>query len=276
MRCDEKSKTPERPSLVMVHNPKSNSSYEPFEIRDQFNIVKDNKTGEFYKQKGYEESYREMYIRVMEDHPGLDTNEDGRPLVKSDGDFVYIRFHEGARDMFHQFEIGQITLDQLLFMFSIVCHIHKNGFIHSDLKLENFIIFKDEEQKDVIKLIDFEGCQFCSGEINQLLLVTEGYIAPEVLYKKKSFNGFKTDVYSMGIILYICIATPMYQFNSPEEFYTYLEDFKNSDAKCNTIYSADVINKLLELIQNMTLCDPQKRYTMDTAYQELNKIITMM
>ncbi|EOA19051.1 hypothetical protein CARUB_v10007712mg [Capsella rubella] len=56
-----------------------------------------------------------------------------------------------------------------------LCHIHKNGFSHCDLKLENVLVFGDGD----VKISDFGLAKRRSGEVGVEIRGTPLYMAPE-------------------------------------------------------------------------------------------------
>jgi len=86
-------------------------------------------------------------------------------------------------------------------MVCAVKHIHHLNIIHCDLKLDNIVITKTKD----IKLIDFDLSVISVNDyMSDQVFGTLNYIAPEsydlCVYSKKS------DVWSMGIILYVLIT----------------------------------------------------------------------
>lgn len=74
------------------------------------------------------------------------------------------------------------------------------GVVHRDLKLENILIDKDL----TFKLIDF-GLSTSDNIHDAVGIVgSPSYIAPEVL-KKKSYDGTKVDLFSLGVMLFVIV-----------------------------------------------------------------------
>lgn len=97
--------------------------------------------------------------------------------------------------------IGEELAQKLFTMMAEgVRHIHLNGIVHRDLKCENILV----DQNDVIKITDFGFSTQYIPNKTSLLKTSCGsyaYTAPEVI-KMKPYDGTKTDVWSLGIILF--------------------------------------------------------------------------
>lgn len=88
-------------------------------------------------------------------------------------------------------------------IFSAVHYCHQSGFVHGDIKLDNFLL-ASSSQELILKLIDFGTCQrFESGVPLVKKQGSPSYIAPEVL--KRSYNQ-KCDIWSSGVILYMLLS----------------------------------------------------------------------
>ena len=100
-------------------------------------------------------------------------------------------------------------------------YIHKQGFAHRDLKPENLLLTKEK----ILKIIDFGLCHDFDGEN---FLTTKcgspSYAAPEIL-KGYPYDGFKTDIWCCGIILYamLCGYLPFDGDNNQEIFQSIVE-----------------------------------------------------
>lgn len=75
-------------------------------------------------------------------------------------------------------------------------YIHNKGICHRDLKLENLLFDKDFN----LKIADFGFAKEDSGKLLSRL-GTEGYMAPEIGYKK--YSGEKVDIFSAGVLLFL-------------------------------------------------------------------------
>ncbi len=90
-------------------------------------------------------------------------------------------------------------------MCEVVSYCHSRGVVHHDLKLENFLV--TEFQPPSIKLINFGHSCFFKGDklLSYFRGTMEQYAAPEIL-AGSSYDGFKTDAYALGVILYVMLT----------------------------------------------------------------------
>ena len=80
----------------------------------------------------------------------------------------------------------------------IVDFVHMMGYVHGDLKLENFLSRTGSDGLD-LKLIDLEFLQTADRPPRHKIFGTPGHIAPEII--KNDIILAKSDIYSLGISL---------------------------------------------------------------------------
>ena len=79
---------------------------------------------------------------------------------------------------------------------------HKKSIIHRDIKLDNVLLDDD----DVCKLCDFGVSRSLSPhKVIQEQCGTPAYLAPEIV-KDEGYSGFKADVWSLGVLLYVLVT----------------------------------------------------------------------
>ena len=84
-------------------------------------------------------------------------------------------------------------------------YIHKLGIMHRDMKLENILVYKKEEDGLYrVKLCDFGTSHlFKDGQKEKNITGSSYYMAPEVL--KQKYN-FKCDLWSCGVLMYVLLT----------------------------------------------------------------------
>ena len=132
-------------------------------------------------------------------------------------------------------------------LFSVVNYCHKMKIIHRDLKPENILVNKNENGFVKIKICDF-GTSLCfkRGEIQDKIVGSIYYIAPEVL--KKKYNS-KCDLWSCGVIMYILLTSvPPFGGTNNQVIIKKILDGKYDKTKLSKRCKAciDLIDKLLE------------------------------
>ncbi|EIE85622.1 hypothetical protein RO3G_10332 [Rhizopus delemar RA 99-880] len=106
-----------------------------------------------------------------------------------------------------QQKVNEVTIKSLfLQLVNAVRWLHEHHIVHRDLKLENILIHKQNEQV-TLKITDFGLARVVDPEAP--LLTTrcgsEEYAAPEIV-QGKEYDGRKTDTWALGIILYALLV----------------------------------------------------------------------
>ncbi|TFG40845.1 MAG: serine/threonine protein kinase [Syntrophobacterales bacterium] len=107
-------------------------------------------------------------------------------------------------------------------LFRQVCeavqHAHQKGILHRDLKPSNILV-SEENGKPLPKIIDFGVAKSLEGRLTEqtlatlqeMLIGTPMYMSPEQLSQETSDIDTRSDIYSLGVILYELVAgtTPL-------------------------------------------------------------------
>lgn len=105
-------------------------------------------------------------------------------------------------------ERGRIPLDETVEILSQVCDglhtAHEQGIVHRDMKPDNILVIREAEQ-EWVKIIDFGLATESVKDQTRLtdtgsVIGTMPYMAPEQF--DKADVGPRTDVYSVGVVLY--------------------------------------------------------------------------
>jgi len=107
----------------------------------------------------------------------------------------------------------RLTLKERLELFMQVCdgvqHAHQKAIIHRDLKPSNVLV-EEVDNKPVPKIIDFGLAKAMGQRLTEMTMFTEAgatlgtpdYMSPEQADRNERNIDTRTDVYSLGVILY--------------------------------------------------------------------------
>ena len=130
-------------------------------------------------------------------------------------------------------------------------NIHRYGIVHRDLKPDNLLISKG----NILKIIDFSLS--CCYNKNTLLSTRCGstcYASPELISGKK-YDGFMTDIWSTGVILYfmLCGFLP---FDDEDDIRIYKKILE-----CKVKFPDNFGDDAIDLIKKILVNKPEKRIT---------------
>lgn len=133
-----------------------------------------------------------------------------------------------------------------------VRYLHGQRVCHRDLKLENIII----DDRNNVKIIDFGfSVQQTDDAKLKVFCGTPSYMAPEII-QKKEYNGYATDIWSLGIILFVMLAG-MFPFNGATE-----KELYGKICRGGLFHMPETIPfEARRLIQQLLHFDPHKRLT---------------
>jgi serine/threonine protein kinase len=164
-----------------------------------------------------------------------------------------------TRDILHQ--MGE----------ALMC-VHDRGFIHMDLKPENYLLHDDGR----VKLTDFAiATEPITGwrrylPVRRRIAGTRPYIAPETLRRRAP--DFRTDIYSFGATLYE-ILTKRPPFISIDRDELLAMHLRQKPAYLTT-YNRNLTDDINELVLLMLEKDPNRRpQTMHDVMARLDRIV---
>ena len=142
-------------------------------------------------------------------------------------------------------EIKEI-LNQLNNCFKIM---NKENIIHRDLKPKNILISLKRIDKCLIKLSDYGSSKFLN-QSNSNSIGKNGTLltmAPEVLKDEKELINSKSDIWSLGIIIYYLLFKE-YPYNGNGEYKILQDIYSNKKLKkCNNEELNDLLNNMLKI-----------------------------
>lgn len=203
---------------------------------------------------------REIELLQIIDHPHLvkyvDVVEDERNLgivmeyIPGGELFQYVSDRQRLSE-----RETRIVMMQLI---EAVEYLHSMNIVHRDLKLENIIV--DARHSSLfVKLIDFGLAREFKEPSLRTRCGSEEYAAPEII-KGDAYDGRKSDIWSLGIILYACLFGTL-PFNPdpnrPKALY---------DKICNVnfrIIPGIVSSEARDLITRILVSDPEHRISLN-------------
>ncbi|MDY6934553.1 MAG: AAA family ATPase [Spirochaetota bacterium] len=138
--------------------------------------------------------------------------------------------------------------------------VHHSGLIHKDIKPINILINKNTRR---IKLIDWGISSILINEIediynSEVLRDTLPYISPEQTGRMNRFMDYRTDFYSLGVVLYEMLIKrlPFFSFNPIELFHSHIA--KNPQPPVE--YNPEVPEAISQIIMKMLSKNAEDRY----------------
>ena len=136
-------------------------------------------------------------------------------------------------------------------------HLHEKGWIHRDIKPDNFLVSDDNE----VKLIDFNLARKPAGALGKLFGLkskvqgTHSYMSPEQIRGQQLDT--RTDVYSFGCMLHEFFSgKPPFTANSPNEL---LQRHLTSRPPDLTVIDKNINPDFARYVQSMMAKEPSAR-----------------
>jgi len=153
--------------------------------------------------------------------------------------------------------IGRLSEEQFLEIVkqisSVLLYLHGSCFVYFDLKFENIFI-NEVDDKLLIKFIDFGFTRRVGkGIILENAVGSIQYIAPEII--KKETADYRSDLYSLGILLYKLIYSK-FPFTGTSE----LDIVKEHLEQYFEFYPSGYSLNILEAVRKLISKNPSERF----------------
>ncbi len=200
-------------------------------------ILGEGGMGVVYLAEQYEPIRREVALKVIK--PGMDTRQviarfeaERQALALMDHPHVARVFDAGTTEAGRPYfvmehvrgapitdhcDAHRLIIEERLRLFLHVCeaiqHAHQKGIIHRDLKPSNILVTRQDDEA-LPKVIDFGVARALSQPLTERTLYTEQgqlvgtpeYMSPEQADLNNQDLDTRTDVYSLGVLLYELLA----------------------------------------------------------------------
>lgn len=128
-------------------------------------------------------------------------------IVTENTVWMVLEYCSGNELYEHLIQMGRISQKETIRLFAQVCsavyYTHSMRCVHRDLKLENILL----DCNGNAKLTDFGFARDCSTKtLLETICGTTAYMAPELIENKPHYDGYKIDVWALGIMLYTMLA----------------------------------------------------------------------
>ena len=138
-----------------------------------------------------------------------------------------------------------------------LAHLHEKGWIHRDIKPDNFLLRDD----NVVKLIDFNLARKPAGGLSKLfggktkVQGTHSYMSPEQI-RGQSLD-VRADIYSFGCMVHEFFSgKPPFTANSPNEL---LQRHLSTKPQPLTVFDKNITPEFAAYVQRMMAKDPKDR-----------------
>jgi serine/threonine-protein kinase len=158
----------------------------------------------FRREAQIASSLGEEHIAEVHD---FNHTEEGKP-------YMVLEFLEGEDLGARIARVGRLSVEQTVSVVEQACSAmaaaHAKDIVHRDLKPANIFLCKRQDRDDFVKILDFGISKVLTSSTaatrTGLLIGTPNYMAPEQAEGRQADIGPRTDIFSLGVILYECLT----------------------------------------------------------------------
>ena len=148
-------------------------------------------------------------------------------------------------------------------------HENEPSYIHLDIKPANILVVPIDEKDYIIQMFDFDSVYTIEELKNDHVRYSPGYAAPEVMYFPYNIDIDRTDIYSVGAILYEGIFGKPPEDEETEVWHRF--DF--SEVRALDGFPPGLKPKLREILKKTLSIVVSSRFTARKLYSELDEAI---
>ncbi|CAH8269664.1 unnamed protein product [Arabidopsis lyrata] len=153
-----------------------------------------------------EQIKREISVMRLLSHPNI---VELHEVMATKSKIYFVMEHVKGGELFNKVSTGKLREDVARKYFQqlvrAIDYCHSRGVCHRDLKPENLLL----DEQGNLKVSDFGLSALADSRRQDGLLHTTcgtpAYVAPEVI-SRRGYDGFKADVWSCGVILFVLLA----------------------------------------------------------------------
>ncbi|RWS26716.1 calcium:calmodulin dependent protein kinase type-like protein [Leptotrombidium deliense] len=148
-------------------------------------------------------------------------------------------------------------------LFSGIDYIHARNIIHRNLRAENILVHKKQQNEVVLKIAGFGLAIQCKDDTYQRYspIGVANFMAPEIVNNEK--YGKPADLWSLGVLTYKLLAGyPPFDEKSKE---TLKQKIIHTNYEFDPPEWSQISNEAKDLIANLLNKDPKKRLTANLA-----------
>jgi len=213
---------------------------------------------ELFDQKFITRFETERQMLAVLNHPNIanifdaGTTQDNRPYLVME----YIR-GDNLTDYCRKKKLGiRARLNLFLRVCYAIQHAHQKGVIHRDIKPANILVLEQDEIA-VPKVIDFGIAKALDFEINEKTIATcvdvfgsPTYMSPEQVAQKEMDIDTRSDVYSLGILLYeLLVGSP--PFVKDDSLITLMNQIVSQEPPRPSVKASLLVNEQIRHIQHL-------------------------
>lgn len=226
-----------------------------------------------------------LYSRVTEKRQSSSTRSNGSTRSAGSSRHHNLSRHtkvERCRRRYVDYQHEELVRGWFLQLLQALSHLQKKGVCHRDLCLENILLLDDHNLVltdcglSLRIPYDDESNHGAISDVSQgyqrRLIKSQGqcgrltYLAPEIIEGDLGFDGFATDLWSAGVILFTClVGLAPFKWPHPSDCHYSIINQGKLQLLVNE-FDIAISDEACDLLQNMFWRNPKKRLVLSEVY----------